>query len=85
VSILSTSPYSGTPVNLLEESISMVERTSFKIYPIIREVLKRTIKEKQMVKLPDGTESLEVMPQPATGSDTLIQGLDLTEFEKATA
>ena len=31
--------------NFLEESISMLERTSMKLYPIVKEVLKRMIDE----------------------------------------
>ena len=39
----------GAPnaVNFLEESISMLERTSLKLYPVIKEVLKRIISEKE--------------------------------------
>jgi hypothetical protein len=33
------------PINFLEESISMLERTSLKLYPVVREVLKRIIAE----------------------------------------
>jgi hypothetical protein len=33
------------PLNALEESISMLERTSMKLYPVVKEVLKRTIVE----------------------------------------
>ena len=31
--------------NFLEDSISMIERTSIKIYPIVKEVLKKMIEE----------------------------------------
>lgn len=46
ISILSTSPsqFQGAG-NFLEDSISMLERTSLKIYPIVKEVLKRMIEE----------------------------------------
>lgn len=38
---------SSTPTNgnFLEESISMLERTSMKLYPVVKEVLKRMINE----------------------------------------
>ncbi len=35
----------ANPVNFLEESISMLERTSLKLYPVIKEVIKRLIVE----------------------------------------
>lgn len=35
------------PINILEESVSMMERTSMKLYPIVKEVLKRLINETQ--------------------------------------
>ena len=31
--------------NFLEESISMLERTSMKLYPVVKEVVKRMIEE----------------------------------------
>lgn len=38
----------NSPVrNILEDSISMIERTSVKVYPIVKEVLKRMIEETQ--------------------------------------
>jgi hypothetical protein len=43
---LSTSPsnFNG-PTNFLEESVSLIERTSLKLYPVVREVLKKMIEE----------------------------------------
>lgn len=38
----SSTPSNG---NFLEESISMLERTSMKLYPVVKEVLKRMINE----------------------------------------
>jgi len=35
----------NTPKNFLEESISMLERTSMKLYPVVKEVVKRMINE----------------------------------------
>lgn len=35
----------ANPINFLEESISMLERTSLKLYPVVKEVLKRIIPE----------------------------------------
>lgn len=35
------------PRNFLEESISLLERTSMKLYPIVKEVIKRMIPEKK--------------------------------------
>jgi hypothetical protein len=34
-----------SPKNFLEESISMLERTSLKLYPVVKEVIKRLITE----------------------------------------
>lgn len=45
ISVLSASPSNGCG-NFLEDSISMIERTSIKLYPIVKEVLKRMIEEK---------------------------------------
>lgn len=38
---------SESPKNFLEESISMLERTSLKLYPVVKEVIKRLISETQ--------------------------------------
>jgi len=59
--------------NFLEESISMIERTSLKLFPIIQEVLKRMIEEKN-----DATNSMRVFDsQQQLCSDILYsQGLD---------
>jgi hypothetical protein len=39
------SPIDEVGHNILEDSISMIERTSIKIYPIVKEVLKKMIDE----------------------------------------
>lgn len=48
----SNGPPSGEPImggtsegNFLEDSISMLERTSMKLYPVVKEVIKRLIDE----------------------------------------
>lgn len=45
-SILSTSPSNNMQThNFLEDSISMLERTAVKLYPILKEALKKMIEE----------------------------------------
>ena len=56
ISVLSSSPLGHMEgPSFLEESISMIERTSLKLFPIVQEVLKRMIEEKN-----DATSSMRV-------------------------
>ena len=47
ISILSTSPsqFQSGSGNFMEDSVSMLERTALKLYPIVKEVLKKMIEE----------------------------------------
>ena len=41
--VLESSPAKELPKNFLEQSISLVERSSLKMYPVIREVRRRVV------------------------------------------
>lgn len=41
--VLESSPAKELPKNFLEQSISLVERSSLKMYPVIREVRRRLV------------------------------------------
>ena len=41
--VLESSPAKELPKNFLEQSISLVERSSLKMYPVVREVRRRVV------------------------------------------
>lgn len=73
--VLESSPAKELPKNFLEQSISLVERSSLKMYPVVREVRRRVVNsevpaakdEKQNRKNENGEPGAENSSEKAAG------------------
>lgn len=73
--VLESSPAKELPKNFLEQSISLVERSSLKMYPVVREVRRRVVnsevppakEEKQNRKNENGELGAENSSEKAAG------------------